>query len=279
MAERFSPVVRAHSRQIQGFTSLRAIDLDALGVFGSPLTVLDDFRVQELPFSAHPHAGFVAVTYVFPDSFGSVRSRTSTGVDVIVGAGGVVWTHAGSGVIHEETPAKLGLELHGLQVFVNLSSSHKLSSPRVLALDALEVPTWESPGARVRVIAGSFGGVRSPLELYEPFTMLDVELTNSLSFEATPGENTVFYVTEGRLHARRADEARNVGEYEAVALYDTAENISLTSSETVRLLILTGRAIDEPLVEEGPFLMNDRAQMEATIARYRSGEMGGLSPL
>lgn len=36
------------------------------------------------PFSAHPHAGFSAVTYVFDDSPGGVRSRTSDGADFIV---------------------------------------------------------------------------------------------------------------------------------------------------------------------------------------------------
>ena len=128
MSVQFSPVINAQPRRIPAFSALQYIDLVALGVYGSPLAVLDDFRVQELPFSAHPHAGFAAVTYVFEDSASGVRSRTSTGADLVVGAGGIVWTQAGSGVIHEEVPAERGRELHGLQLFVNLSSKNKLSA-------------------------------------------------------------------------------------------------------------------------------------------------------
>jgi redox-sensitive bicupin YhaK (pirin superfamily) len=95
----------------------------------SPLAVLDDFRVGGLPFSPHPHAGFAAVTYVLEDSPGGVRSRASSGIDLVVGPGGIVWTHAGSGVVHEEIPAVPGRELHGLRLFVNLSSKHKLTPP------------------------------------------------------------------------------------------------------------------------------------------------------
>jgi hypothetical protein len=30
---------------------------------------------------------------------------------------------------------------------------------------------------------------------------------------------------------------------------------------------------------DGPFIMNDRSQIEAAAARYRAGEMGALGPL
>jgi redox-sensitive bicupin YhaK (pirin superfamily) len=32
------------------------------------------------------------------------------------------------------------------------------------------------------------------------------------------------------------------------------------------------------VVEEGPFIMSDRTQIQAAIARFRSGEMGTLTP-
>ncbi len=97
MPIQFSPVIAAQQRALPGFSSLLYVDLDKLGVAASPVAVLDDFRVPGLPFSPHPHAGFAAVTYVFEDSPGGLRSRASTGVDLLVGAGGIVWTEAGSG--------------------------------------------------------------------------------------------------------------------------------------------------------------------------------------
>jgi redox-sensitive bicupin YhaK (pirin superfamily) len=88
----------------------------------------------------HPQAGFCAVTYVLEDSQGAVRSRDSLGNDVIMGPGGIVWTQAGSGVIHHEFPADNDRELHGIQIFVNLSAKDKLAAPRVLRLAGNEVP-------------------------------------------------------------------------------------------------------------------------------------------
>jgi len=45
------------------------------------------------------------------------------------GVGGIVWTLASRGVIHEELPADANRELHGLQILVNLSSKNKLATP------------------------------------------------------------------------------------------------------------------------------------------------------
>ena len=122
MAVLFSSIVAAQERgSSRSSFSAQALDLAPLGDLKSSVLVCDDFRVSGRPFPLHPHAGFVAATYVFPDSAGRLRSRDSLGNDIVVGAGGLVWTHAGSGIVHHETPADTG-ELHGLQLFVNLTS-------------------------------------------------------------------------------------------------------------------------------------------------------------
>jgi redox-sensitive bicupin YhaK (pirin superfamily) len=278
MPVQFSPVVDAQRRPIPGFNKLMFVDLDALGVHGSPLAVLDDFHVAELPFSAHPHAGFSAATYVFEDSEGAVRSRTSTGADLVVGPGGIVWTQAGSGIIHEEIPARRGVELHGLQLFVNTTSEHKLNAPRVFALQGGEVPVWERQSDKARVVAGSYEGVSSPLPLDEPFTLLDVSLHTRLSYPLREGQNNVIYVLDGDLEVGGVTERRSLHRGQAVAVSGRGDTVVLEAPAFSHFLVLSGTAVDEPIVEEGPFIMNSRAQVEAAIARYRSGEMGALSP-
>ena len=92
------------------------------------------------------------------------------------------------------------------------------------------------------------------------------------------GENTVLYVLKGGLQVRASDQLHRVGQGQALALSGAGEKVILDAVEVAHFLVLSGAAITEPVVEEGPFIMNDRAQIEAAIARYRSGEMGGLSP-
>jgi redox-sensitive bicupin YhaK (pirin superfamily) len=279
MAIEISAVIEAKPRQIPAFTALHFIDLAALGIYGSPLAVVDDFRVREMPFSAHPHAGFAAVTYVFEDSPGGLRSRTSTGTDVVVGPGGFVWTNAGRGVIHEEVPATRGLELHGLQLFVNLTSENKLSAPWVLALEGHDVPGWEGGAeGNIRVVVGRFDGVSSPFVPDEPFTLLDVELGGRIHYKVETAHNAVIYALKGRISVRTDSAEVWLNGGQVVGLSGGGESVELEAINPAHLLVISGLRIDEPFVEEGPFIMNDRSQIEAAIARYRSGEMGGLSP-
>jgi len=279
MSIKFSPVIAAEPRQLPGFTSLHYIDLEKLGVAASPLAVLDDFRVDGLPFSPHPHAGFAAVTYVFEDSQGGVRSRASLGADLVVGPGGIVWTHAGSGLVHEEVPAIRGRELHGLQLFVNLSAKNKLTAPQVLHLEPSQVPQWRgAAGDRVRVVVGSFDGVSSPLVPAEPFTLLDVHLQQMISFGLPTAHNAVVYVLNGYTAVGADGHQEKLEGGHALALHGGGR-VTFEAFPPTHLLILSGAEIGEPVIAEGNFIMNEPSQIEAAIARYRTGAMGHLAPL
>ena len=161
MSIHFSPVASAQTRDSGARFSVKAIDLHRFGDAATPVIVLDDFRVSGRPFPPHPHAGFSAVTYVFEDSPGGLRSRDSLGNDLVTGPGGIVWTQAGSGVMHEEVPADAIRELHGLQVFVNLSSKNKLVAPRLFRIDKGEVPEWRGDAVTA---SASLSGYSTPLQ-------------------------------------------------------------------------------------------------------------------
>lgn len=278
MSIKFSRAIAAQKRGGGAF-AVKVFDLGELGEEGSPVVVLDDFRVRGRPFPPHPHAGFSAVTYVFEDSLGSLRSRDSLGNDVVVGPGGVVWTLAGSGVIHHEVPAQDDRELHGLQLFVNLSAKNKLASPRMLRLAANEVPEWRGEaGDRVRVVVGSFEGVSSSLVPVEPFDLLDIELRREVVFALPTGRRAIVYVVDGEIMLRADGAALNVQGGKASAL----RGEGLAKFEAVRpshVIILSGAEIYEPVVSEGPFIMNDQSQIAAAGARYQAGQMGSLAPL
>ncbi|MGY3452975.1 redox-sensitive bicupin YhaK (pirin superfamily) [Bradyrhizobium sp. USDA 4353] len=242
------------------------------------MLVLDDFRVSGRPFPPHPHAGFSAVTYVFADSAGGLRSRDSLGNDVTVGAGGIVWTEAGNGVLHHEIPAD-ARELHGLQLFLKLSAGNELRAPRMLQLAGDEVPEWTSgDGDRVRVVVGSFNGVASPLVPAERFTLLDVTLRRGLDYALTPGEVAIIYATQGGLAITTDDGRRDLAEGEAIAVQGEG-HAKLTADGATQLVIMSGPELREPIVVDGPFIMSSEAEIAAASTRYRAGLMGRLAPL
>lgn len=279
MSIQFSPLLRAKTRGNSGTFSVTSVDLRELGERASPVTVLDDFRVRGQPFGPHPHAGFSAVTYVFEDSEGGLRSRDSLGNDIVMSPGGIVWTQAGRGVIHEELPALPDRALHGLQVFVNLSSKNKLTAPQVHQLAHSDVPEWRSDaGDRVRVVVGSFEGIVSPLVPAEPFTFLDVHLRRRIALDVENAHNVLMYVLRGSILVHADNREQKVPTEHAVALHGGSERVEIEAPQPAHLVILSGREIRERVIAGGSFIMNEPEQIEAAIARYRRGEMGQLAP-
>ena len=277
MPVRFSPVMAAKFWEHGGDFSAKSINLHERGELASPIFTLDDFRVRGEPFGPHSHAGFSALTFVFEDTEARARSRDSLGNDVEVGPGGILWFQAARGAMHHEIPAG-GNELHGAQIFVKLSARNKFIAPRTLWLDGSAVPEWQAKdGDRVRIVVGSFNNVSSPLVPAEPLDLLDVTLRSAISFELKGGHHALFYVREGGMRVHGDVGAAVVEAGHGVALSGTGECVTLEGS--ARLLILSGAEMNEPVVTQGPFIMNNQAQIAAAVARFRAGEMGRLSPI
>jgi redox-sensitive bicupin YhaK (pirin superfamily) len=280
MTVQFSPLLSTRGQSHGDGFSVQSLDLSALGVHASPLLTVDDFRVRGRPFGPHPHAGFSAITYVFEDSLGAVRSRDSLGNDIVMGPGGIVWSQAGSGMMHEETPANADRELHGLQLFVNLSSKNKALAPQVLSLESAGIPEFHSAdGDRVRIVVGQYEDLSSPLSPAEPFTFLDVELRREVSFDLKPAHNALIYALTGTVLVLAAAREQRLAAGQAVGLYGGGGRVLLEAAEGAHVLLLAGAELREPVLAEGPFIMCERSQIEAAFARYRSGAMGRLTRL
>ena len=101
-----------------------------------PFLLMDAFGSEEQQdyiggFPSHPHRGFETVTYMFA---GKMRHKDSAGNSGLIEAGGVQWMRAGKGIIHSEMPEQEEGLLSGVQLWVNLPASHKLSEPSTPAI-------------------------------------------------------------------------------------------------------------------------------------------------
>jgi len=142
----------------------------------NPFIGIDHAWISAPTFAPHPHAGFSAVTYLFLDSETGMANRDSLGTRNLIEPGGLHWTAAGRGVVHEEVPAVTGSTTHLLQIFINLPEARQNAVPFVLSLAPQNVPVVQRPGARVRVPLGGFGDVHSPLAPPTEVTLLDITL-------------------------------------------------------------------------------------------------------
>ena len=88
------------------------------------------------------------------------------------------------------------------------------------------------------------------------------------------GYTTALVVLKGalRVNGSEAIEAAEVG------LFDRAgQSIRLECVEDTMALLLCGEPIDEPIVGQGPFVMNNAQEIRQAMADYWSGKMGHLS--
>ncbi len=236
-----------------------------------PFLLVEHFRMREPAFAPHPHAGFSAVTYLFDDSATGMVSRDSLGGEHDIAPGGLHWTLAGRGVMHDEFPAEAGREAHGLQIFVNLPADQKLRMPEVLRLAPRQMPRHEGAGWRaVQVFGGASGlGLPGPVAL----SIVDIAAGARFDTALAAGEQGLALVVRGRGAAGELP----LSPGHALSLTDAA-GVTLQADEPLRLACFSGRPLHEPVVRHGPFAMSDEGQVVAALQRFHSGGMGRLSP-
>lgn len=169
-----APVQRAHHG-----SHFRAYGLRGMAELINPFVNVDHAWMSAPTFPPHPHAGFSAVSYVFLDSEAGIENRDNIGTHNLIRPGGLHWTTAGRGIVHEEIPAEVGKTVHSLQIFVGLEPQMRGIEPSALSLEPEEVPVVQLPGVKVRVPVGDFNGVRSSLVPPTDVTMLDISLDES----------------------------------------------------------------------------------------------------
>jgi len=154
----------------------RANGLRGVAALIDPFLGVDHAWMSAPTFPPHSHAGLSAVSYLFLDSETGINNSDSIGTHNLIRPGGLHWTTAGSGIVHEEVPAETGKTVHSLQIFVNLTRERQGIAPFALTLEPQDVPVVQLPGAKVRVPVGSFNDARSPLNPPTEVTMLDISL-------------------------------------------------------------------------------------------------------
>ena len=256
-----------------GVTVHRSIGTPALRNL-DPFLMLDHFGSDNpdeyiAGFPEHPHRGFITFTYMLD---GHMEHRDSMGNRGDLKAGGVQWMKAASGVIHSEMPQQTDGLMRGFQLWINLPARDKLSDPAYQEFSAAAIPEVARDGARVRVLAGEFGGARGVVD--DPATdvlYLDVALVAGARFSLPldDSRNAFVYVFEGS--ARLAGEALA---QHTLAVLGSGDTVEIAAEEAgARFILVAGRPLGEPVVQYGPFVMNSREEIEQAFADYRDGRL------
>jgi len=204
----------------------RSIGLPALRHL-DPFLMLDHFSSDDpddyiAGFPDHPHRGFITLTYMLA---GRMEHRDSMGNSGIIGAGGVQWMKAASGVIHSEMPKQSDGLMQGFQLWINLPAQHKMSEPAYQEYPAEHIPEVADNGTRVKVIAGHYGDTLGPVQdAITHLTYLDAQVPAGAVWTCpTRPDTSVFaYVYAG--DARVAESALPAHQ---LAVFDAGDQIAV----------------------------------------------------
>ena len=266
---------------------------------GLPYAALDPFimmdQMGEVEYapgepkgtSWHPHRGFETVTYILDGAF---QHQDTSGGGGLIKDGATQWMTAGGGILHIETPpaelVESGGTFHGLQLWVNLPARDKMVAPAYQNLEGSDVALTASAdgGTLLRVIAGSLGDVHGPGSTRTPITLLHATIAPGAQLDLPwrADFNALAYVLSGSGSAGvertpvRTGQAVVFGAGDALTL--RADEAQESRHGALDVVVLGGRPIREPMAQYGPFVMNNRAELQQAVADFQAGRLGVVPP-
>lgn len=246
-----------------------------------PFLLFDHFAFNDpiegpvVGFPTHPHRGIETVTYMLE---GNVRHRDSLGNMGIIGPGDVQWMTSGRGIMHEEMPKRgpSGV-INGFQLWVNLPAAQKMSRPRYQEVTEDSIPTVDSHGVKVRVVAGEYGGVKGPVtEIAAKPLYMDVTLEPNTEFNlpVTEGHSAVAYLFagEGTFGLDGDGQGELVQSVRMVVFADGDHlRVRAGAGSMARFMLMAGAPFKEPIFPYGPFVMNTREEIQQALKDLRNG--------
>ncbi len=270
-------------RMFQGETSYPRTDPFLLcDIFGS--SKVEDYIMG---FPWHPHRGIETVTYLWS---GKVEHKDSEDHGGTIYPGDLQWMNAGSGIFHQEMPHPLdevyrkfnpnyGFPLErvsGIQLWVNLPSSQKMSTPSYAGILAKDIPrVVNGNGAKVSIISGEFekteGYYRGNRITDPSYFEITLEPEAILDVGIREGYRAILITLEADFQVSDPRGAR-IGSFKTAILSTSGSRISMLNGSTRSTLILvSGRPLNEPVAWYGPIVMNTREQINTAFHDLENG--------
>jgi len=228
---------------------------------------------EGLDVRPHPHIGLATVTYL---AEGEILHRDSVGSVQPIRPGDVNWMTAGKGIAHSErTPGDLrasGGRISGLQMWVALPRAFEEAPPGFAHHDRDTLPIVDSDGLHVRVVAGSFLGVTSPVSLVWETVLADVTMNAGtvLPVSAHHDERALF-LTAGTIEI-------DGQALEAGPLYvlKPGLRVDVRAVTAAALVVLGGEPMDGPRHIWWNFVSSSNERIEQARADWMAGRFDSV---
>jgi redox-sensitive bicupin YhaK (pirin superfamily) len=185
--------------------------------------------------------------------------------------------------------------MHGFQLWANLPSRLKMTTPRYQDVPSAAMPeVTDDDGTRVRIVCGSFWGKTGPVEgtAADP-QYLDIWVPPGTrkTLPVETSRHAFAYVFEGDGRFRDASGPRTVATESvgadgtmsdetvhtrignrSLVLFDRGDEVTVNAGEAgIRFLLVSGKPIEEPVAWYGPIVMNTQQELQRAFAELRDG--------
>ena len=216
----------------------------------------------------HPHIGLATVTYLFD---GEIVHRDSLGTALPIRPGAVNWMTAGRGIVHSERTAADrrdgGEPLHGLQLWVALSTTDEETEPTFAHTAAADIPQLADNGLILRVIAGAMHGLRSPVKTSWDTLFAEAHLQAGTVLPLAPEhEERAIYVISGEIEIGGDRHGA-----ERLLVLKPGDRVVVKAVGDAHIVVVGGAAMDGPRHIWWNFVSSRKDRIEAAKADWKSG--------
>jgi quercetin 2,3-dioxygenase len=199
----------------------------------------------------------------------------------VIGQGGVQWMTAGSGVLHKEYHdrefSKTGGLFQMVQLWVNLPAKDKMTTPKYQGIENAQLGKYYLPDNKgvIEVIAGEYKGIKGAASTFTPINMYNIRVKKGAIIDLSLDEkhNTGIVIIEGSV---RVNDTETAPVDNFILFKNEGTEIKIEALEDAVLLVLSGEPINEPIMQYGPFLMNNKAEIMQAYDDLAKGKFGVL---
>src|SRR5258706_10912702 len=240
----------------------------------------DEDRKEVNGTGAHPHRGIATLTYILN---GEADHNDSKGHHAIVRSGGTQWMKAGNGIIHDEVinvdPQTNDLLTHAFQFWINLPSKQKAEPPEYLPVQASDVPQQMLSDKRgwIKVIAGEYENLASRIPNYSKQFLYHIHLEAGKQFSLSAEKGMEYAAVLPSHNAVINDTEFTKGEFIEFDRSEGTIEISNDSEAAIDIIVFGGEKYTEPIVAQGPFVMNTQSEIAEAYKDFHAGKYGKMS--
>ena len=248
------------------------------------------YHGQKIPgFPRHPHRGFETLTVV---SKGFIDHADSLGASARYGDGDAQWLTAGDGINHSEMFPLFrqngNNKLDFFQIWLNLPSYSKRVKPNFKMYWENEIPKISSnfnrdKNSQVEIVTGDFLDFLSPIAPKNSWAnnkkndvaVWIIRLNKNGKFtipNTDSGATRNLYILKG---SNMEIDGQIISESSMVTLDSSKNTVLKNLGNKIKILMLQGVPINEPVVKYGPFVMNTQSEIQQAFYDYNRTEFGG----